>query len=266
MFYFTFLILILIIYILVLHFRWEKKRNEFLKRIKEEEAKIIHMEKMASIGTLAAGIAHEINNPLAFLVINLEILLNCCKEKDKMQETEQIITECLEGAERINRIVKDLLTFSHRGQGERRQVDVNDLLDSTLRIVWNEIKYKVDLIKDYRAKNYIWVDPTQVSQVIVNIVINAYQAIKEKGTITISTYEDTDFAYIKISDTGGGMPKEIMGKIFEPFFTTKGGPGLGLSVSNEIIKSYGGKIEVESKVGYGTSFIVVIPKEDRIRG
>ena len=265
MFTFLLVILLLLFYILVLHFRWEHKKKELVTSLRDEEAKLIHMEKMASVGTLAAGIAHEINNPLTFLIVNLEALLKHYKESDRTDESRQIVDECLDGTKRIKRIVEDLLSFSHRGRGEKTLVDINKLLDFTLRIVWNEIKYKVDLVKDYRIVKGLWADPTQISQVIINLVINAYQAIKDKGVITISTYEDDINVYIKISDTGIGMPKEITSKIFEPFFTTKGGTGLGLAVSNEIIENYGGHIRVESKVGEGTRCTVVIPKDEQAK-
>lgn len=253
---------LLILYIFLLHFRWKRRQKIFLKTIREEEAKLIHMEKMASVGTLAAGIAHEINNPLMFLGINLEILLQNKASEDATEDVEQIVSECLDGVKRIKRIVKDLLTFSHRAQGEKVRVGINTLCDTTLRIVWNEIKYKVDLIKDYKAKSDIWTDPTQIGQVIVNLVINAYQAIADKGTIRISTYEDDGNVYIKISDTGKGISRQAQEKIFEPFFSTKGGTGLGLSVSNDIIKGCGGEIGLESKVGQGTTFTVRLSKQE----
>ncbi|MCM8800667.1 MAG: ATP-binding protein [Candidatus Omnitrophica bacterium] len=273
---FVWLVIVLIFFIIygvVISFYWESKLKEKTRRIKETEAQLIHMEKMASLGTLAAGIAHEINNPLSFLISNLETLKDYTHQLNQsmtsndfhiqaiLDDLTSIAQESLEGALRIKRIVQDLRTFSRRKEETQRvPTDVNQVLESTLAIVWNEIKYKITVIKDYQAKTSILADPTQLSQVFLNILINASQAIENKGTITISTYEDTKNVYIKISDTGCGIAPEILPKIFDPFFSTKKGTGLGLSVSYNIIKHHGGEIKVESKVNKGTSFIIQLPK------
>jgi len=251
----------LIFFIVGLWVYWTKKQKVLTKKLKDEEAKIIQMEKMASLGTLAAGVAHEINNPLTFLDANLGLLLESRKKNHELEDEEELVSECLDGVVRIKRIVKDLLTFSHKGCGERVKININEIIDTTLRIVWNEIKYKVDLVKDYKIESTVWIDPNQISQVFINLIINAYHAIQEKGVITIATYEDEDQIFIKISDNGAGMPKEVVDKIFEPFFTTKGGTGLGLSVTNEIVEQYGAKIEVTSKVKQGTVFLISLPKK-----
>ncbi len=240
--------------------------------IKETEAQLIQMEKMASLGLLAAGIAHEINNPLSFLVSNLESLkgyvqrliegasLETLNNKALAEDLKSMTQESLEGALRIKKIVQDLRTFSRRSETNKILVDINQVLESTLSIVWNEIKYKAILIKDYQAKSEFLAEPTQLSQVFLNILINAGQAISEKGTISLSTYEDAENVYIKISDTGCGIPPEILTKIFDPFFSTKKSAGLGLSVSYNIIKRNGGDIKAESKVGCGTTVTIRLPK------
>lgn len=262
-----------VIYGFLINKYWKKKIDQKTKVIKDAEAQIIHMEKMASLGLLAAGIAHEINNPLSFLISNLESLrdytqcpgegtsLGVENNKTLIEDLRAITQESLEGALRIKKIVQDLRTFSRRSEAQRVLVEINQLLESTLSIIWNEIKYKIAVNKDYQAKSNILADPTQLSQVFLNILINASQAIADRGTIGLSTYEDTKNIYIKISDTGCGIPKDVLPKIFEPFFSTKKGTGLGLSVSYNIIKHHGGDIKVESKVGYGTAFIVQLPKE-----
>jgi two-component system NtrC family sensor kinase len=230
------------------------------------------MEKMASLGILAAGIAHEINNPLSFMISNLESLEDYSRSisesissgnqvnKTLVDDLTSLTHESLEGALRIKKIVQDLRTFSRRSETQKVPIDVNQVLESTLSIVWNEIKYKIVVVKDYQAKTNILADPTQLSQVFLNILINASQAIQEKGTVTISTYEDGKNIYIKFKDTGCGIPLEVLPKIFDPFFSTKKGTGLGLSVSYNIIKHYGGQIQVESRVGIGSTFTVSLPK------
>jgi two-component system NtrC family sensor kinase len=259
---------IFIVYTLLVNKRWERKIKEKSRLVKETEAQLIQMEKMASLGILAAGIAHEINNPLGFLISNLETLQDYTKDIDKSindatmaGDLKAITQESLEGAYRIKKIVQDLRTFSRKSESQTVPIDINQILESTLSIVWNEIKYKVDVEKEYQASSKIWVDPTELSQVFLNILINAAQAIKGKGTITLSTWEDEKNIFVKISDNGCGIPSEILPKIFDPFFTTrKKGTGLGLSVSYNIIKKYQGEIEVESKVGKGASFTIQLPK------
>jgi two-component system, NtrC family, sensor kinase len=250
---------------------WKKQLAEKSKLIKDAEAQMIHMEKMASIGTLAAGIAHEINNPLGFLISNLQSLkeytpkfadkLSGAEDENKIVDDFKAITqESLDGALRIKRIVSDLRTFSRRSETQKLAVDMNQLLETVMAIVWNEIKYKVTVVKDYQAKTPILGDPTQLSQVYLNLLINASQAIAEKGSITINTYEDAQYVYTKISDTGSGIAPEVLPKIFDPFFSTKKSTGLGLSVSYNIIKHHGGEVNVESKVGVGTAFLIQLPK------
>ncbi|MFH1338536.1 MAG: ATP-binding protein, partial [Candidatus Omnitrophota bacterium] len=236
--------------------------------VKETESQLIQIEKMASLGILAAGIAHEINNPLGFLISNLETLQgytkdigNSINDATMAEDLKAIAQESLEGAHRIKKIVQDLRTFSRKSESQAMAIDINQVLESTLSIVWNEIKYKVDVEKDYQSNSKIWIDPTELSQVFLNILINASQAISDKGTIALSTREDEKNVFVKISDNGCGIPSEILSKIFDPFFTTsKKGTGLGLSVSYNIIKKYHGEIRVESKVGEGTSFTIQLPK------
>ncbi len=256
------------------HIQWEKKLGEKTRQIKESEAQVIHMEKMASLGTLAAGIAHEINNPLSFLISNLECIRDYFKSvpetspgaaKDAPvippEEVRAMVMESLVGAMRIKRIVSDLRLFSRRGEPQMVAVDLNQILESVLAIVWNEMKNKITFNKDYQAKNTVQAEPTQLSQVFLNLLINAGQAVQDKGVISLLTFEDEKNVFIKISDTGCGIPDEMKSRIFDPFFSTKKSTGLGLSVSYNIIKKHGGDISVESKPGVGTTFTVSLPKK-----
>ena len=277
----TMLILILIIgagalaleYLLLKRY-YREKIEEKVKLIKNVEAQLIQMDKMASIGTLAAGIAHEINNPLGFLISNLESLKDYARSlgqaggaggKDDpplIDDLKAMTEESLEGAKRIKRIVWDLRTFSRQSESSRTLTDINQILESTLAIVWNEIKYKINVEKDFQAKTSIIADPTQLSQVFLNLFINASQAIADKGRLSLSTSEDENNLYIKVKDSGSGIPKEVLPRIFEPFYSTKKSSGLGLSVSYNIIKHHGGEIRAESSPGKGTTFSMSLPKKE----
>lgn len=270
-------IVFFIIYSYLLRQRFEKKIQEKVALVKEVEAQLIQMEKMASLGTLAAGIAHEINNPLSFLLSNLESLrdyvnyfalepsVDAQHKKTLIEDFLPMTEESLWGALRIKKIVSDLRTFSRQSETKKSRLDINQILESTLTIVWNEIKYKITLFKDYQAKSAVLGDSTQLSQVFLNLLINATQAIAEKGTIALSTCEDTKNVYIKIADTGSGIAQENLSKIFDPFFSTKRGPGLGLSVSYNIVEQHQGDIQVESAPGKGTTFTITLPKEEDVR-
>ena len=253
-----------------------RKLKETEDKMKDAEAQLLQMEKMASLGTLAAGVAHEINNPLSFLISNLESMVDQVKsgqekgvlDEARLDDMKAMAQESLEGAQRIKKIVLDLRTFSRKSESKRIPLDINQILEFTLSLAWNEIKYKVDIVKDYRAGQTVLGDPTELSQVVLNILLNAVQSIADKGTITFSTYEEAGRVIVKISDTGCGIPPEVLPRIFDPFYSTKKSPGLGLSVSFNIIKQHKGSLRVESKAGQGTTFFIELPigGNDETRG
>ncbi|MBF4694176.1 ATP-binding protein [Fusibacter ferrireducens] len=281
--------------------------QEVNKELKSANLQLIHQEKMASIGQLAAGVAHEINNPMGFIISNIALLqgyieklmayintmestlgrfegtpvtpehialiqsdLNAVKERLEIEyiqdDVVDLLVETLEGTNRVKNIVQELKVFS-RSEVEETQADLNEALDNVLNIIWSELKYKVEIVKDYGELPLTYCHVDQLKQVFINLLINAAHAIQVNGTITIKTYERDDRILILISDTGKGIPESIISKIFDPFFTTKEigeGTGLGLSISYEIIKSHEGTLSVESTVGEGTTFTISLPVVDQM--
>ncbi|MGQ9570976.1 MAG: sensor histidine kinase [Thermodesulfovibrionales bacterium] len=179
-----------------------------------------------------------------------------------MEDVHDLIKESIEGAERVKRIVQDLKSFSRVDEAEFKMADINEGLESTINIVWNELKYKVTLKKDYGDIPLTKCNPGQLSQVFMNILVNSAQSIEKKGEILVKTWHKDEDIYISISDTGCGIPREYIKRIFEPFFTTKEvgkGTGLGLSIAYDIVKKHKGEIIVQSEIGKGTTFIIKIP-------
>jgi signal transduction histidine kinase len=189
-----------------------------------------------------------------------------------MKDFQKVIADSLNGTQRIKKIVADLKNFSRVDQEEFKTANINEGIESTLNVVWNELKYKCTVEKEYGDLPQIYCNLGQLNQVFVNLLINAAQAIEEKGVITISTRylngqsadnnKEQDYIEIKISDTGRGIPDDKLNRIFDPFFTTKDvgkGTGLGLSIAYDIIQKHKGKIEVGSEVGKGTTFTIKLP-------
>jgi two-component system, NtrC family, sensor kinase len=178
------------------------------------------------------------------------------------KDVKDLLSETQEGVERIKKIVQGLKSFSRADSGEKVSANIHDVIDGVLNIVWNEIKYRAELIKEYGEVPLISGNPQQLGQVFVNLLVNAAQAIDEHGKITIRTFVEKNEVVVAISDTGCGIPEDIQTKIFDPFFTTKDpgkGTGLGLSISYDIVKKHGGRIEVSSRVGQGTTFTLYFP-------
>ena len=274
----------------------EKARQEdLIRQLEETQLQLIQSEKMASIGQLAAGVAHEINNPIGFVNSNLgrlqeyiDGMLRLLEAYERIEGTlmnealqdithlkqevdigyvrgdiGDLLAESLDGLQRVRRIVHDLKDFSHVGQFEKQLANLESGLDSTLNVVWNEIKYKAEVVKEYGGIPEVNCIASQLNQVFMNLLINAVQAIEDHGRITIRTGHDEKSVWVEVEDTGKGIKPEQLGKIFDPFFTTKAvgmGTGLGLSLSYGIVKKHNGRIEVKSELGKGTSFRVFLPQ------
>lgn len=272
----------------------QKKYEETMRAM---QAQIIQQEKMASIGQLAAGVAHEINNPVGFITSNLtslgkyaerldtfiaamqKSLYECpkhpgLKELDQLRQklkvdyiisdVNELINESLDGANRVRRIVQDLKSFSRVDQAEKSRANLNDCLETTINIAWNELKYIATLERRFGEIPEIICNPQQLNQVFLNLLVNAAQSMEQQGTITVTTWSEPGQVCVSVADTGKGMPQEVQERIFEPFFTTKPagkGTGLGLSISADIVRKHQGEISVKSEPGAGTTFIVRLPLE-----
>jgi two-component system NtrC family sensor kinase len=179
-----------------------------------------------------------------------------------LEDTPSLIKESLDGAGRVRTIVQNLKSFSNVDQAEVQQININDCLESTVSIAWNELKAKADVVRSYGDVPLIECRPQELGQVFLNILRNAAQAIKDRGTIRLTTGREDGVVVVAISDNGCGIPPEIVGRIFEPFFTTRPvgqGTGLGLSICYDIVKKHGGTIEVTSTVNSGTTFTIRLP-------
>lgn len=286
-----------------------KHRNEELAEAYAElntiQLQAYQQDKMASIGQLAAGVAHEINNPMSFIISNLESLhdylgrlirfiaiqeetvaelasLRAGKgdRKDALavvgklensrhalkvdyviHDVASLINETLEGAGRVKDIVQDLKGFA-RVESESKPANINEGVESAINIVWNEMKYKASLDKEYGELPLTKCNIGQLNQVFMNVLVNATQAIDKWGEIRVKTWAEGGNIFVSIADTGCGIPPQLLNRIFEPFFTTKEvgkGTGLGLSVTYDIVKKHGGEIRVTSEPGQGTTFTIIIP-------
>jgi len=243
-------------------------RRDVTEKIRTEQALRIS-ERMASVGTLAAGIAHEINNPLTYVLISLRFAQGELRQKDTQGPAHvlEALERAVEGAERVSSIVKELRVFSRPNDRTLSVIDPRVVLDSALRMVDNDLRHRAHLVRDFRAIPDVLGNDGRLSQVFVNLLLNAVQALescpRERSQITVRTStDDKGAAVIEISDTGVGIAPQHLNKIFEPFYTTKPvglGTGIGLSICHGIVKSMDGVIEVESKVGYGSLFRVRLP-------
>jgi len=236
-----------------------KSFNKMTHNLEGSQKRLVHSEKMASLGRLAAGVAHEINTPLTNISTSAQILMRKMDDSDPKMERLKVVEENVNLA---TNIVKGLLEFSRQPKPKFEELNVNDLLIRTLKMLKYQI-IKVEVIKDTDPDlPMIFGDSGQLQQVFINLIVNACQAMPKGGKLTISTKRRDDFIEIAVKDTGPGITKENMDKIFDPFFTTREygeGTGLGLSISHGIIERHNGRIEAKSKIGGGTTFIIELP-------
>ncbi|QRJ63789.1 ATP-binding protein [Azospira restricta] len=270
------------------------RQAELIRKLAEAHSQLLHAEKMASIGQLAAGVAHEINNPVGFVNSNLGTLreyadqllrlLSVYEAKEaelseeartQLQEARReadldflrddlpvLLAESADGLQRVKRIVEDLKDFSRVDAAEKQFASLEQGLDSTLNVVWNELKYKAEVVKEYGGIPEIECLPAQLNQVFMNLLVNAAQAIPERGRIVLRTGRQGDEVWVEVEDNGAGIEPAHLRRLFDPFFTTKPvgqGTGLGLSLSYGIVQRHGGRIEVRSEPGAGAVFRVVLP-------
>jgi signal transduction histidine kinase len=240
--------------------------EETLVNLQETQKQLVQSEKMASLGILTAGVAHEINNPLNFIkggILAIDNLLRASL-KDRYSEIEQMVEIVNIGIERTVAIVKSLSHYSRKDDQIKVETDVHPIIDNCLLMINNQIKNRVEVKKLYSSAPLIFnCNEGRMHQAILNILTNAYQAIQDKGTITINTEAANKHILISISDTGSGISKENLDKITDPFFTTKEpgkGTGLGLSIVQTIIEEHNGKLEFESMVGVGTTVLIKLPQ------
>jgi len=283
--------------------RLEQEHAE-LKALNEKlsmaQSQLLQSEKMAAIGQLAAGVAHEINNPIGFISSNLQTMQDYGERVLKLvafyekivsklghdsakamqqdmqqrlqfdfvrQDLPELLAESVEGIERVSAIVKNLKSFSHVDNAEWQYASLIDGLENTLKIAANQLKYKVEIHRDYAAAiPDVYCQPMQINQVFLNLLVNAAQAIEHRGHLYLRVWAEAEQVCVEIRDTGSGIAPEHISRLFEPFFTTKpvgSGTGLGLSLSYSIVKKHQGDIRVQSEPGVGSSFTLVLPVQQQ---
>ncbi len=268
-----------------------------VKHMERAKGQLLQSEKMAAVGQLAAGVAHEINNPIGFVNSNIGSLRGHVRQLLELiaafddlrhatpandirrqrieaayakadldylrQDIGELIDESAQGLTRVKKIVDDLKNFSRVDEVEWQPADLNEGLESTINVAWSELKYKAEVVRNYGQLPLVHCIPAQLNQVFLNLLVNAAQSIEVQGTITLSTGRDGDIVWIEIADTGKGMSEAVRRRIFEPFYTTKAvgqGTGLGLSISWEIIvETHRGNIDVRSTPGHGAHFRIELP-------
>ena len=255
----------------------ERAIAEAARRAEERrdmQSRLAFADRMASVGTLTAGVAHELNNPLMYVLSNLRLTreeVDLRQEPDWPERVKQQLDEAIHGAVRMQHIVRDLKTFSRPDDDQRGNVDVSSVLDASINICWNEIRHRATLERDFSRTPAVDANESRLGQVFLNLLINATQAMPERkvseNRITARTYtDDAGWAVVEIVDNGTGIAPDRLTRVFEPFFTTKAiseGTGLGLSFCRNIIRDAGGTIEVQSELDRGSRFWVRLPASTR---
>jgi signal transduction histidine kinase len=279
--------------------RQKDELQRTLENLKQAQSQLVQSEKMASLGQLVAGIAHEINNPVNFISAGVDSLSTNLEEisqvleiyhkitaknvtrklqeieelkvkieyKEAIREINKLIETIKNGTNRTTEIVKGLRTFSRLDEDILKMADIHEGLDSTLILLHNKYKNRIEIVKNYGNLPLIECYPGQLNQVFMNILSNAIEAIEDKGKITVCTSISNGFIKVSIKDSGLGIPENVREKIFDPFYTTKGvgkGTGLGLSISQSIIEKHKGSINVNSEEGNGSEFIIMLPVKQAV--
>ena len=266
----------------------QTEQDQLLRKLETANSQLLQSEKMAAIGQLAAGVAHEINNPIGYVFSNLKTLdgyvrdlliiidaVDGAADLDELRllkrnleydyirgDVAALINESEDGIDRVKRIISALKDFSHIEEDEFRVADLHRGLDTTLNVVNNELKYKAEVVKEYGELPEVECIQSQINQVVMNLLVNAAHAIEQFGRICLRTGCDNDWVWIEVEDSGAGIEAKVLNRIFEPFFTTKPvgkGTGLGLALSYNIMQKHNGRIEVNSQVGVGTRFRLHLP-------
>ena len=272
------------------------------QKLSQTQLQLLQSEKMASIGLLAAGVAHEINNPIGFVKSNFSAMTQYvddllgiasayaeaeaqlgapCADAFKVvrarklagdhdflvTDLQQLIRESRDGVNRISKIVQDLKDFSHAGDNDWQWSNLQTGLESTLGVAWNQLKYKAEVSREFGALPDVYCLASQINQVLLNLLVNAAQAISERGHITVRTGTEGAQVWIEVQDDGCGMDAAHMARIFEPFYTSKPvgqGTGLGLSIAWGIVERHHGQILVNSRPGQGSTFKLILPIDRRL--
>ena len=282
--------------------RRSEQLSSAYRELKSSQAQLVQSEKMASLGQMVAGVAHEINTPLGYVRNNVELFLERQRQHtgllgsyrqlfdamnsddadeemlleqmaqtcdlhdmigdDTPEEMEALFNDTFYGIDQISELVASLKNFSRVDQAMADNVNINDCLETTLKIAHNALKHKVQVLRSFGDVPPIRCMPSKLNQVFLNLVTNAAQAIEQQGKLLLKTYTEDDALFVVIEDNGKGIPADVLPRIFDPFFTTKPvghGTGLGLAISYQIIKEHGGTIRVASKPGVGTRFVIRLP-------
>ena len=245
--------------------------NAMIGEMNRRSEHLVQMEKLASLGTLTSGVAHELNNPLNNISTSVQIVLEELEDPD-LDFKRELLVETERQVERSRDIVRGLLEFSRQSTFNRRPVNLKDLMDKTIQLIKSEVPAGVEILLDISDSIRARLDPQRFQQMLINLITNGVHAMDQGGQLTIRARADEKRGgfVLEISDTGCGIEEEHLSKIFDPFFTTKEvgkGSGLGLSITHGIVEQHGGGIQVKSRVGSGTTFTIFLPiGEDTVHG